>query len=335
MKRRDLFRQAMNQHLPDRKNILNTILTEAPASAPRHIGGKRALAAVLATVLLVACGTLYYFWGKPHERQPQIIESAELRLFAAGNTAVPESATELEPNIEFQMPMWGSWLDEDTSVIPADSSTLKQQRSALGIRGESLQSYTISCDNGRLVYCPETYSTLLKETANAGEEPSASRYMSYIFLPEKVPFQEAFAHAQRGNSAYFEQILKDESYQFLRDRYFDGAAISLDGASLSVLQTDSGRAVLSALRAGWEKDPLPQSSGQSITVLRPQESAGINWEPSTEDYRKFYESGPFSYADFGSATITVHAQFQGGKEVEKHLFVYFSEDGYQTYKLLD
>ena len=107
MKRRDLFRQAMNQHLPDRKNILNTILTEAPASAPRHIGGKRALAAVLATVLLVACGTLYYFWGKPHERQPQIIESAELRLFAAGNTAVPESATELEPNIEFQMPMWG------------------------------------------------------------------------------------------------------------------------------------------------------------------------------------------------------------------------------------
>ena len=34
MKRRDLFRQAMNQHLPDRKNILNTILTEAPASAP-------------------------------------------------------------------------------------------------------------------------------------------------------------------------------------------------------------------------------------------------------------------------------------------------------------
>ena len=67
----------------------------------------------------------------------------------------------------------------------------------------------------------------------------------------------------------------------------------------------------------------------------PQESAGINWEPSTEDYRKFYESGPFSYADFGSATITVHAQFQGGKEVEKHLFVYFSEDGYQTYKLLD
>ena len=112
MKRRDLFRQAMNQHLPDRKNILNTILTEAPASAPRHIGGKRALAAVLATVLLVACGTLYYFWGKPHERQPQIIESAELRLFAAGNTAVPESATELEPNIEFQMPMWGSWLDE-------------------------------------------------------------------------------------------------------------------------------------------------------------------------------------------------------------------------------
>ena len=154
MKRRDLFRQAMNQHLPDRKNILNTILTEAPASAPRHIGGKRALAAVLATVLLVACGTLYYFWGKPHERQPQIIESAELRLFAAGNTAVPESATELEPNIEFQMPMWGSWLDEDTSVIPADSSTLKQQRSALGIRGESLQSYTISCDNGRLVYCP-------------------------------------------------------------------------------------------------------------------------------------------------------------------------------------
>ena len=26
MKRRDLFRQAMNQHLPDRKNILNTIL---------------------------------------------------------------------------------------------------------------------------------------------------------------------------------------------------------------------------------------------------------------------------------------------------------------------
>ena len=54
-----------------------------------------------------------------------------------------------------------------------------------------------------------------------------------------------------------------------------------------------------------------------------------------EDYRKFYESGPFSYADFGSATITVHAQFQGGKEVEKHLFVYFSEDGYQTYKLLD
>jgi hypothetical protein len=233
------------------------------------------------------------------------------------------------------MPMWGSWLDEDTSVIPADSSTLKQQRSALGIRGESLQSYTISCDNGRLVYCPETYSTLLKETANAGEEPSASRYMSYIFLPEKVPFQEAFAHAQQGNSAYFEQILKDESYQFLRDRYFDGAAISLDGASLSVLQTDSGRAVLSALRAGWEKDPLPQSSGQSITVLRPQESAGINWEPSTEDYRKFYESGPFSYADFGSATITVHAQFQGGKEVEKHLFVYFSEDGYQTYKLLD
>lgn len=130
--------------------------------------------------------------------------------------------------------MWGSWLDEDTSVIPADSSTLKQQRSALGIRGESLQSYTISCDNGRLVYCPETYSTLLKETANAGEEPSASRYMSYIFLPEKVPFQEAFAHAQQGNSAYFEQILKDESYQFLRDRYFDGAAISLDGASLSV-----------------------------------------------------------------------------------------------------
>lgn len=190
MKRRDLFRQAMNQHLPDRKNILNTILTEAPASAPRHIGGKRALAAVLATVLLVACGTLYYFWGKPHERQPQIIESAELRLFAAGNTAVPESATELEPNIEFQMPMWGSWLDEDTSVIPADSSTLKQQRSALGIRGESLQSYTISCDNGRLVYCPETYSTLLKETANAGEEPSASRYMSYIFLPEKVPFRK-------------------------------------------------------------------------------------------------------------------------------------------------
>ena len=159
--------------------------------------------------------------------------------------------------------------------------------------------------------------------------------MSYIFLPEKVPFQEAFAHAQQGNSAYFEQILKDESYQFLRDRYFDGAAISLDGASLSVLQTDSGRAVLSALRAGWEKDPLPQSSGQSITVLRPQESAGINWEPSTEDYRKFYESGPFSYVRFGSATITVHAQFQGGKEVEKHLFVYFSEDGYQTYKLLD
>ena len=263
--------------------------------------------------------------------------SASPRSLRARSSASlpPESATELEPNIEFQMPMWGSWLDEDTSVIPADSSTLKQQRSALGIRGESLQSYTISCDNGRLVYCPETYSTLLKETANAGEEPSTSRYMSYIFLPEKVPFQEAFAHAQQGNSAYFEQILKDESYQFLRDRYFDGAAISLDGASLSVLQTDSGRAVLSALRAGWEKDPLPQSSGQSITVLRPQESAGINWEPSTEDYRKFYESGPFSYADFGSATITVHAQFQGGKEVEKHLFVYFSEDGYQTYKLLD
>ena len=42
MKRRDLFRQAMNQHLPDRKNILNTILTEAPASAPRHIGGRSA-----------------------------------------------------------------------------------------------------------------------------------------------------------------------------------------------------------------------------------------------------------------------------------------------------
>gem|GEM_PF-7029826 len=48
MKRRDLFRQAMNQHLPDRKNILNTILTEAPASAPRHIGGQGAPAAGLA-----------------------------------------------------------------------------------------------------------------------------------------------------------------------------------------------------------------------------------------------------------------------------------------------
>mgnify|MGYP006987331850 CR=1 FL=1 len=66
----------------------------------------------------------------------------------------------------------------------------------------------------------------------------------------------------------FRADFKGRELSILRDRYFDGAAISLDGASLSVLQTDSGRAVLSALRAGWEKDPLPQSSGQSITVLR-------------------------------------------------------------------
>ena len=335
MKRRDLFRQAMNQHLPDPKNILNTILAEAPTPAPRHTSGKRAFAAVLAAVLLAASGTLYYFFGQPHERQPEIVESAELRLFAAGNTAVPESATELEPNIEFQKPMWGSWLDENSGGASAGSLTPIEQRSALGIRGEGLQSYTISCDNGRLVYCPEIHSELLQKAVNGEGSPSESRYMSYIFLPAGVSLQEASTHALKSDAAYFEQILKAESYQSLRDRYFDGAEVSLDGASLSILQTDSGGVILSALRTGWEQDPLPQYAGQSITVMRPQESAGINWEPSTEDYRKFYGNEPFSYADFGSATITVHAQFRGGKQVEKHLFVYFSEDGYQTYKLLD
>lgn len=233
------------------------------------------------------------------------------------------------------MPMWGSWLDENSGGASAGSLTPIEQRSALGIRGEGLQSYTISCDNGRLVYCPEVHSELLQKAVNGEGSPSESRYMSYIFLPAGVSLQEASTHALKSDAAYFEQILKAESYQSLRDRYFDGAEVSLDGASLSILQTDSGGVILSALRTGWEQDPLPQYAGQSITVMRPQESAGINWEPSTEDYRKFYGNEPFSYADFGSATITVHAQFRGGKQVEKHLFVYFSEDGYQTYKLLD
>lgn len=336
MKRRDLFRQVIDKKLPDRKEMLHSILSEAPVPPPHRFPGKRAAAAVLAAVLLVAgFGTLYYLLGRASQQQPKVVEIAQLHLFAAGNTAMPESATELEPNIECQLPMWGTWHDDDPAGAAGGLSILKEQRSSLGIRGEGLRSYTISCDNGRLVYCPDSYPRLLEWMAQSDGQPAESRYMSCIFLPAEISFQEAMTHAQAGDAAYFENILKAGSYQTLRNRYFGGAEIRLNGTSFSALQSDAGGAILSVLRADWEEDPLPQLSGQSITVLRPQEGAGINWEPDEQDYRKLYEPGPFAYADFGSATITVTAHFEDGKQVVKHLFVYFSEDGYQTVKLLD
>lgn len=104
MKRRDLFRQAMNQHLPDRKNILNTILTEAPASAPRHIGGKRALAAVLATVLLVACGTLYYFGGSLMSASPRSLRARSSASLPPATQLCQRAPPNWSPILSFRCP---------------------------------------------------------------------------------------------------------------------------------------------------------------------------------------------------------------------------------------
>ncbi len=340
MKRRNLFHQAIDDHLPDRENILQTVLSEAASPVRRRFPAKRAAAAALAAVLLVTgFGAIWHLAGRTSEKSPEVVETAQLHLFASGNTSTPERALELEPNVEVKLSMWGIWRDypniSDKTGKVESFEIRKEQQSALGVQGEGLQSYTISCDNGKLVYYPDSYQRLSKLLFQNSGQPADSRYMSCIFLPPEIPYQDALAHAQAGDAAYFENILKDHRYQFLRDHYFEGGQIDLSGCSFSILQSSKEGAVFCALRADWTEDPLPRLAGRSITVLRPQENAMINWEPNEEDYRKIYEPGPFSYEDFGSATITVTAQFESGKQVEKHLFVYFSEDGYQTVKLLD
>lgn len=338
MKRRDWIRQAIDTHLPDRKAMLLTLLSEAPPPR-RSAAPRRAAAGLLAAVVLTACaGAAWYFAGRS-KPEPQVADTAQLRLFASGITASQEYAAELEPNIEVQLSMWGSLSEFSESSDPAglvkDFESRQELQSTLEIQGEGLRAYTISCDNGRLVYYPESYPELRGLLLQKERPPEASRHMSCIYLPAEVPYQEALRHAQAKNAAYFENLLKDSRYQQLRERYFSGEEITLAGSSFSVLQTAHSGAALCVLRADWENDPLPQIAARSITVLRPQENAMLSWEPDAKDYRKLYEPGPFSYADFGSATITVSAEFEGGRVIEKHLFVYFSEDGYQTIRLLD
>ena len=87
--------------------------------------------------------------------------------------------------------MWGIWRDypniSDKTGKVESFEIRKEQQSALGVQGEGLQSYTISCDNGKLVYYPDSYQRLSKLLFQNSGQPADSRYMSCIILPPEIP----------------------------------------------------------------------------------------------------------------------------------------------------